>query len=95
MKEKQIEAKLVQAVKAKGGLCLKFTSPSMAGVPDRLVLLPEGRIGFVEVKVKGKNPRPLQARRMKQLSDLGFCCLVLDDVNDITHIIDEIGGGDG
>ena len=50
MREKTIEAKLVQAVRTKGGLAPKFTSPGLDGVPDRLVLLPGGRIAFIELK---------------------------------------------
>lgn len=50
MLEKRIESAFVKATQQRGGLCLKFTSPSMTGVPDRLVLLPEGHMGFVEMK---------------------------------------------
>lgn len=50
MREKAIEQKLVQAVKAKGGIAPKFVSPGFSGVPDRLILLPDGKCGFVEVK---------------------------------------------
>ena len=53
MRENEIEAKLVKAVKDVGGVCWKFTSPGTAGVPDRIVLMPSGRIGFVEVKAPG------------------------------------------
>ena len=54
MREKSIEEKLVAAVKAVGGVCWKFTSPGTSGVPDRIVLMPSGRIGFVEVKAPGE-----------------------------------------
>ena len=50
MREKTIEKKLVQAVKNEGGMCPKLVSPGTDGMPDRMVLLPEARIGFVEVK---------------------------------------------
>ena len=92
MLERSIEKRLVTEVKAIDGLCLKFTSPSMAGVPDRIVLLPEGKLGFVEVKAKGKKPRPLQVRRIKQLRSLGFKVFVLDDQKDIERILNKIGG---
>ena len=65
MREKEVEQKLVKAVKLAGGFCLKFTSPGFDGVPDRLVLLPRGRIAFIELKAPGKKPRALQKRRMK------------------------------
>ena len=49
MREHEIERKLVDAVKAKGGICWKFVSPGTAGVPDRIILMPNGRIAFVEL----------------------------------------------
>lgn len=55
MREKQIEQKLVQAVKAKGGICPKLVSPGLDGMPDRMILMPGGQITFVEVKAPGKN----------------------------------------
>ena len=50
MLEKEIEAKLVKIVKNRGGLCLKWVCPGWAGVPDRIVLLPGGKVIFVELK---------------------------------------------
>lgn len=90
MREKDVEQKLVKAVKLAGGLCIKFTSPGFDGVPDRLVLLPFGRIAFIELKAPGKKPRRLQIRRMKQLSALGFKCFVVDSTDMIGGVIDEI-----
>ena len=90
MREKQIEHKLVQAVKAEGGICPKLVSPGTDGMPDRMVLLPEARIGFVEVKVPGQKPRPIQERRHAQLRDLGFQVSVLDDPEQIPGIIREV-----
>ena len=55
MREKIIEEKLTKTVKQNGGVCWKFTSPGMAGVPDRIVLMPGGRIAFVEVKAPGES----------------------------------------
>ncbi len=88
--EKKLEQKLMGEVKRSGGLALKLVSPSYAGMPDRLVLISCGKIGFVEVKAKGKKPRPLQARRHRQLERLGFKVYVLDDENQIGGIIDDI-----
>ena len=92
MLEKKIEQKLVKAVKKEGGLCLKFVSPGMDGMPDRIVLMPGGRIAFVEVKAPGKKPRPLQLRRHEQLRELGFRVSVLDDPDQILTVI---GGEQG
>lgn len=90
MREKAIEQKFRAAVKAAGGLAVKFTSPGFDGVPDRLALLPGGRMAFVEVKAKGKKPRPLQLARHRLLRRLGFKVYVLDDESQIGGIIDEI-----
>ena len=89
MREKVIEQRLVKAVKAENGMCPKLVSPGTDGMPDRMVLLPEGHISFVEVKAPGQKPRPLQARRHEQLRDLGFEVAVLDDPNQIPGILEE------
>ena len=92
MREKTIEQKFGTAVKAAGGLAVKFASPGFDGVPDRLALLPGGRMAFVEVKAPGKKPRPLQLARHRLLRRLGFKVYVLDDEGQIEKIISEIGG---
>lgn len=96
MREKSIEEKLTAAVKAQGGVCWKFTSPGTAGVPDRIVLMPFGRIGFVEVKAPGERGtpagrlRPLQCLRIKTLRRLSFKAFVLDSPDQIGGIVDAI-----
>ena len=90
MSEKHIEQKLVKAVKAAGGIAPKFISPSLAGMPDRLVLLPEGKIAFVEIKGYGIKPRPLQVKRHEKLRRLGFKVYVLDEQRQIGVILNEI-----
>ena len=93
MREKTIETALVKEVKKRGGICPKFTSPGNNGVPDRLVLLPGGHVGFVEVKAPGEKPRPLQVHRHKQLRGLGLKTFVLDEAEQIGGILDEIQEG--
>ena len=88
--EKSIEQKLTLTVKKCGGICPKFVSPGFDGMPDRLVLLPFGKIAFVEVKAPNKKPRPLQKARHRLLKKLGFKVYVLDDAEQIGGIIDEI-----
>lgn len=90
MREKTIERKLVQAVKAVGSIAPKLTSPGFDGMPDRLVLLPKGTIAFVEVKRHGEKPRPLQEARHGLLRRLGFKVYVLDDGRQIGGILHEI-----
>ncbi len=90
MREKSIEQKLVKAVKACGGICPKLVCPGVDGMPDRMVLLPHGRLGFVEVKATGKKPRPLQTVRHEMLTRLGFKVYVLDSPEQIGGILDGI-----
>ena len=92
--EKDIEKKFTKAIRHVDGIALKLVSPSFNGIPDRLVLMPKGKIGFVEIKDKGKKPRALQILRHNMLRQLGFKVFVLDDVDDIEKIIKEIGGDD-
>lgn len=94
MREKTIEQKLASAVRSKGGIAPKFVSPGFDGMPDRLVLLPDGKCGFVEVKAPGRKPRPLQVARIKLLKRLGFSVFVLDDESQIQQILSETGGGE-
>ncbi|MFQ7107255.1 VRR-NUC domain-containing protein [Neglectibacter timonensis] len=90
MREKEIEKKLIQAVKQAGGICPKLVSPGFDGMPDRMVLLPNGKIGFVEVKATGEKPRPLQFSRHRLLRRLGLLVYVLDDAEQIGGMLDEI-----
>lgn len=90
MREKTLERKFVMAVKNIGGQAVKFTSPEFDGMPDRLVLIPKGKIGFVEVKAPGRKPRPIQVSRIKLLRRLGFKAYILDDEKEIEVIISDI-----
>ncbi|MDD3058620.1 MAG: VRR-NUC domain-containing protein [Sphaerochaeta sp.] len=90
MLEKEIELQLVMAVKKMGGRAVKFISPGFDGMPDRLVLLPGGRCGFVEVKAAGKKMRALQRVRHEMLKGLGFKAYVLDSREQIEEIINDI-----
>ena len=93
--EKQIEQKLVTETRKKGGLAVKFVYPGYAGMPDRLVLLPGGKLAFVEVKAPGKKPRMLQVKRHEKLRELGFQVFVLDATEDIPGLLETIAeGGD-
>lgn len=90
MRERDIEGKLAKAVRQLGGMCPKLVCQGFDGMPDRLVLLPGGRIAFVEVKAPGRKPRPLQEKRHKQLRELGFPVYVLDDPEQIPGIMNEV-----
>ena len=96
MCESGTERALVKAVGRHNGWCLKFVSPGCDGVPDRVLLFPGGRVGFVEVKAPGRKPRPLQLAVMDRLRRLGFPVWVLDTTAGIPEIIDFfVGDGKG
>ena len=78
MSEKEIENYLIRKIKNKKGIAYKFTSPGNSGVPDRLCLLPNGKIFFVELKSPGKKPRSLQVNQITKITKLGQRVYVLD-----------------
>ena len=77
-RERDIEEAFVKAVKEKGGMAVKLSAQWLAGIPDRLVLMPGGKCCFAELKRTGEKPRPIQIRRAKQLRALGFDVYVID-----------------
>lgn len=90
MREKLIEQQLIKSVKDIGGIALKIVSPGFDGMPDRLILLPNRKVAFVEVKAPGKTLRPLQEKRKRQLEALGFLVFCLDHIDQIGGILREI-----
>ena len=65
--EKEIEKKIGDFAKKHGCLYYKFTSPARRAVPDRMIVTPDGVIGFLEIKAQGKKPTPLQQLEIKRL----------------------------
>ncbi len=92
MRERDIEAYLRDQIKRLGGIAYKFVSPGNAGVPDRLVLLPAGRVAFVELKAPGKKPTALQELQQKRIAGLGFKVLVIDSKEQVDEFIKEMLG---
>lgn len=90
MREKEIEKMLVNAVKIHGGLALKFVSPNFNGMPDRLILLPFGKIAFAEMKAPGRKMRSIQIKRKRQLESLGFSVYCIDGTEQIGGVLYEI-----
>lgn len=89
--ERDIEKKLRQRIEAMGGRCIKWVSPSSGGVPDRIVLLPGGRIYFVETKrPKGGKLSALQKKWHKWLTLLGFHCCTIWTFEELDSFIAEI-----
>lgn len=90
MREYVIEDAFRDEVTRRGGLALKFTSQTMNGLPDRLVLLIGGKAAFVELKAPGKTMRPLQVKRKEQLEALGFPVFCVDRFEQIRPVLDAI-----
>lgn len=92
--EKEIEQKLVAAVKAAGGQCLKWTSPGTTGLPDRIVLLPGGKIAFVELKrPRGSRKGSLQPYWRRVLMYMGFLHWWVYTEADIEALLDRLVRG--
>jgi len=90
MSESQIERRLVQGVKAKGGMCLKFTSPGTPGVPDRIVLTPDGRVYFVELKTEIGRLAKIQRWVISEMQKHGAQVRVLHGTDAVKEFLDEI-----
>ena len=94
MLESEIENRLHTKIKKLGTkelrpLCLKFVSPGFTGVPDRVILLPGGRLVFVELKQPGKKERPRQRLVQGLLRELGFRVYsAVDSYEKVDEIID-------
>lgn len=90
MKESAVEAKLVRLVKAHGGLCLKWVSPGHVGVPDRIVILPGGRVYFVELKTAEGRLSPAQVVCHKELRKRGAEVVTLRGADEVARFVEEV-----
>ena len=91
MRESSIEHRFVKRVKKAGGLCWKLTSPGTSGVPDRLVILPGGRVSFVELKRGGGIVSGVQKTRIEELSALGIDARVCIGKAGIEEFFKDVG----
>ena len=87
MFEKDIEKYLRKSIKQAGGECLKWVSPGTAGVPDRIVICPDGGIVFVELKRPFEKPRPVQRVVLRRLYHLGGRVVVIDNRKSVEGFI--------
>lgn len=88
MKESELERKFKQQVEKEGAKVLKFVSPGLTGVPDRIILAYGAETYFAEIKRPGQHLRPLQVYRKKQLEKLGYKVFVIDSVTAISDFIE-------
>ena len=85
--EKYLERTLCAEVKKMGGVAYKFVSPGHRGVPDRICVLPNGFIMFVELKSKGKKPSPLQELEIARIKSLGGHVSVVDSYTFLLFVL--------
>ena len=90
LRERDIERRLVSEARERGGMAVKLVSPGIDGLPDRLVLMPDGKMAFVELKAPGRKPRPVQRVRIRQLVAMGYGVYVVDSVDQIGEVLDGI-----
>lgn len=90
MNEKLIEKKLREAVRHMGGKALKFSSPFETGYPDRLILMPEGRVLWAELKTTGKKPTEKQKQIQSYLRGLGFVSEVIDSEESLKDFLKRV-----
>lgn len=89
MRESKIENYLKTEVGKYNGMCLKFTS-SVSGVPDRIVILPDNRIYFVELKQEKGRLSKIQKYMHKQFNKRGVPVYVPYSKNDVDKFIGEV-----
>lgn len=88
--EKIVERKLVEAVKANGGMCIKLLCDQLTGLPDRMCLFPNHKIVFVELKTTGRKPKRIQLFMHDKLRALGFRVEVIDTVQGVNNFINTV-----
>lgn len=94
MTEKNIEQYLVKKVRETGGKAYKFVSPGNAGVPDRLLIFPSGKVIFVELKAPGKVPTNLQKAKHRELEKLKQRVFVIDSKEKVDAVLQQEKGCD-
>ncbi len=90
MCEKQIEKKLRVEIGKLGGIAIKLQSQYYTGLPDRMILMPGGRIRFAEIKTTGKKPTPRQKIVHQELRGLGFQVDAIDDEAGLQKFLEEL-----
>lgn len=88
--ESNVELYLVNKINAIGGLAMKFTSPGLSGVPDRLILY-RGFAFFVELKKPHGKPRELQKKMAKRIRSRGtkvFCISTKEQVDELAVMLE-------
>lgn len=87
IREADIERYFKREVEKHGAIVWKFVSPNQSGVPDRIVLMPNGAAVFAEIKAPGKKPRPLQQAVFEKMARLNFRVWVIDTHDAVSEFV--------
>lgn len=90
--ESRIEGRLVRGVRAAGGLCWKVTAER--GAPDRIAVLPGGRVVWIELKRPGGTVARAQEYQHRRLRALGHEVLVLRSRGEVDGFLAGLAQGD-
>ena len=90
MLEKEIERRMVIEIKKRGGLCYKFTSPNNPGVPDRIVITPDGKVIFVELKTEIGRLAKIQRWQVSEMRQRGADVRVVKGWAAVKAFIEEV-----
>ena len=90
MEEKRVERHLVEGIKRLGGMCLKFVSPGTSGVPDRVVILSNGRVVFAELKTDVGRLSKIQEHTISEMRRRGADVRVLYGLKDVKTFLSEL-----
>lgn len=90
MTESQIETRLVKMVRERGGLCYKFTSPGNPGVPDRIIITPDGRTYFVELKTEVGRLSSIQKWQREEFRRCNAEIYVVKGLDQVKRFVEEV-----
>lgn len=86
-RESGVQSRMLEQFKKRGCMAEKLVSQSTNGWPDTIVITPEGRVMFIEVKDDGGTPSPVQQRRLKQLADHNTTAILVYAMHGVYRLI--------
>ena len=94
MKESEIERWLVTQIRGMGGIADKFVSPGNPGVPDRIIVMPDGKVIFVELKTEIGRLSGIQKWQRERYQKMGVDYRVVKGMKAARELVKELKGDD-